>query len=74
MDLSELKKTNSREIKRHPWELARLEVVLKLMNPFLKKENFMLDIGCGDLFFLEALNNKGVNGQFHAVYTLLIFH
>ena len=67
MDLSELKKTNSREIRRHPWELARLEVVLKLMNPFLKKENCMLDIGCGDLFFLEALNSKGVNGQFHAV-------
>lgn len=67
MDLSELKKINSHEIKRHPWELARLEVVLKLMKPFLKKENFILDIGCGDLFFLEALNNKGVNGQFHAV-------
>lgn len=66
MDLRELK-VKPEELNRHPWELARLEVVLDLMKPLLQSENIVLDIGCGDLFFLEALNSKGVNGEFHAV-------
>ena len=66
MDLRELKARDKEVLKRHPWELARLEVVYSLLKPYLKKENTVLDVGCGDLYVLESLYNKGIEGSFYA--------
>ena len=66
MDLRELKATNNQPLNRHPWELARLEVVYSLIKPLLKKNNTVLDIGCGDLYVLESLYNKEIAGDFYA--------
>jgi 2-polyprenyl-3-methyl-5-hydroxy-6-metoxy-1,4-benzoquinol methylase len=68
MDLKERKKLTS--ISRHPWELARLEVISKLVAPFLKNSNNedmnILDIGCGDLFFVDSYS-KIVKAKYHAI-------
>jgi hypothetical protein len=42
---------------RHPWEQARVEVIIKLIMEFVPyhKPAHVLEIGCGDVFVLEAL-------------------
>lgn len=60
MDLKEAKEFNNKiGATRHPWELARFEVVYSLMrkhcNFIQKKDLIVLDIGCGDSFFLGSL-------------------
>lgn len=42
---------------RHPWELARVEVIIKLIMEFIpyQKSALVLEIGCGDVFVLESL-------------------
>lgn len=50
MDLTELKNNIS---DRHPWEMARLKVILDIFNRNSSNDNSrktVLDIGCGDLF------------------------
>lgn len=50
----DLKETNTDIACHHPWEDARFAVVQKIMNKHLRKnKNIVLDIGCGDLFFLK---------------------
>ena len=65
MDLVELKKGNQ---KRHPWELARFEVVLQLLKPYLSlnknQEITILDMGCGDTFFIENMAKRVPNASF----------
>jgi 2-polyprenyl-3-methyl-5-hydroxy-6-metoxy-1,4-benzoquinol methylase len=46
---------------RHPWEIARVEVVEKLLQPVMRKasaSDSILDIGCGDAFILNRLAQK----------------
>lgn len=62
MDLRELKVIES-NFKRHPWELARLKVIeniiLKHIPNINSLEDFsILDMGCGDTFFMETLSLK----------------
>lgn len=41
-------------VQRHPWELARFEILLELINtmlPVSKDRKLVADIGCGDCFF-----------------------
>lgn len=62
VDLRELKETNSNS-GRHPWETARLSVVADLMEAYLPelKNNpdfILLDVGCGDTFFIENMAKK----------------
>ncbi|MFA5507867.1 MAG: class I SAM-dependent methyltransferase [Vulcanimicrobiota bacterium] len=40
---------------RHPWELARLEILKTWLADFSLEEGFHLDVGCGDAFLLRAL-------------------
>lgn len=47
MDLIECKNTN---INRHPWELSRVECLIKEVKEHHKGKN-ILDIGCGDSYF-----------------------
>ncbi len=45
---------------RHPWELARIEVIIRLIEEFIPydKSAQVLEIGCGDVFVLESLAEK----------------
>jgi hypothetical protein len=45
-------------VQRHPWELARFEILLELINTILppgKERKIVADIGCGDCFFAVQL-------------------
>lgn len=57
--------------KRHPWELARLHILMQLLQVHLdpKKKYHVLDIGCGDCFFAEALLKKWTNVYVTAIDT-----
>ncbi len=61
MDIKETLNRDGNNEYRHPWELARLEVVKKELKKITKNmviENTnIIDIGCGDLFVLEKLNS-----------------
>ncbi|AHM60062.1 type 11 methyltransferase [Flammeovirgaceae bacterium 311] len=61
--------------RRHPWELARLEVVYALSATYLHKPEGggvqVLDIGCGDLFFCSNLAKKVKGAAIIAVDTAL---
>lgn len=71
MDIKELKNIGSKQVSRHPWELARLEVIF---NIFKRKatelENTtIIDIGCGDTFFVEQFAERFPTVNFIAVDT-----
>jgi 2-polyprenyl-3-methyl-5-hydroxy-6-metoxy-1,4-benzoquinol methylase len=55
MDIVEQKYTDA---PRHPWELARFDVLLDMINsclPATKETKLVADIGCGDCFFAKHL-------------------
>jgi hypothetical protein len=57
MDIKELKVVAKNTEKRnHPWEYARCKVIFDILKPYINKFSEklnVLDIGCGDLFFLN---------------------
>lgn len=65
MDLLEKSETAS----RHPWELARLEVVKYLLYKEISdfKGKKILDLGCGDLFFITEFAKDKPQSHFYAV-------
>ena len=71
MDIKELKlKTKDNKKLNHPWEMARIEVVLDILKPFLKDKTNpknVLDIGCGDVFFVSEFHKKYPNFKPSAV-------
>lgn len=71
MDLVEVEKRNSDVINRHPWELARLKVVATILQKTIKNEPgfTVLDIGCGDIFFITQLNDLYPEVSFFAIDT-----
>jgi len=72
MDIKELKVSNEDNNKKnHPWEYARSKVVGKLLKKYLKKdaENFALDVGCGDVFFLTRFADRYPDFKLIAVDT-----
>ena len=58
MDLRELALNNNPV--RHPWELARIKVIKKLLQDYLpeiqKQDACILDMGCGDIFLIENIS------------------
>lgn len=60
MDLKEAKHKKSNQ--RHPWELARFEIVTRIASVRLEQLNsqngLLLDVGCGDTWFVEQLAKK----------------
>ncbi|MCR4965246.1 MAG: class I SAM-dependent methyltransferase [Bacteroidales bacterium] len=62
MDIKEVNVSLSSGITgNHPWEYARAKVVmdiLKKYSPQLNRKKYVLDIGCGDLFFLNQYCKK----------------
>lgn len=67
MDLIE--KSDSKS--RHPWELARFEVVNDIVNQEIAnfRDKNILDLGCGDLFFLTKFAESKPEANFYAVDT-----
>jgi 2-polyprenyl-3-methyl-5-hydroxy-6-metoxy-1,4-benzoquinol methylase len=47
----------SASVNRHPWELARLSILFKIIDQYLPTAGtkLILDMGCGDGFFAEQL-------------------
>jgi hypothetical protein len=62
MDLKEAKFRTQSIVARHPWELARLDVVTDLAGKALKNIDasggILLDMGCGDTWFVEQLSKR----------------
>jgi len=50
MDLSELLPSNSIESRRHPWEIARVRSLARIVHEQFVYIDSVLDIGCGDGF------------------------
>jgi SAM-dependent methyltransferase len=69
VDLIEVKNRKNEISVRHPWELARLEVVNKLLKNVIRNENDfnVLDIGCGDIFFISRLSDLYPTINFYAI-------
>jgi hypothetical protein len=73
MDLKELELSAKTNTSRHPWELARTSVVFDILKKHFqelqKEEITILDVGCGDTFFVETLSNKLPQAQCIAIDT-----
>lgn len=61
MDIKEAINRKSNSLYRHPWELARVEVVRHFLDNITQGINpekiNIIDIGCGDLFVLETIGS-----------------
>lgn len=65
MDIKEYNVNTEQQKQNHPWEYARLEVIFDLLSKkTLSKEQIfsseltILDVGCGDAFFLNELSKR----------------
>jgi hypothetical protein len=71
MDLVELKNKLQETTTRHPWELARLKVITSLIDKHiaidLHHSMLVFDIGCGDTFVAESLNERYPGFEFAAI-------
>ncbi|MCM5527517.1 hypothetical protein [Parasegetibacter sp. NRK P23] len=69
MDISEFKRLNEKEgYARHPWELARVNVVWNLIRANIKEpQATLVDIGSGDAFVINWLAGKGLAKRYHAI-------
>lgn len=72
MDIKEYNVEVALDKQNHPWEYARFEVVIDLLESCLKKKGKtfnIVDIGCGDAFFLHQLSKRFENCHYFAVDT-----
>ncbi|MBW7867849.1 MAG: class I SAM-dependent methyltransferase [Brumimicrobium sp.] len=71
MDICETATFKTGEYDRHPWELARLKVVVSFLQPLISKQPNarILDLGCGDVFVAESLSNTFTQTTFSCVDT-----
>lgn len=58
---------------RHPWELARFEVVMRLLERegLLEAPRTILDLGCGDAFFVQQMSLRLPGSKFWAIDTAM---
>lgn len=71
MDLIEARQFDSARTRRHPWEIARLAHVRRLIarSVTLPPGSLACDVGCGDTFIAEALAREYPHAAFYAVDT-----
>jgi len=71
MDLAEAKERGFDDGVRHPWEMARVAVVSKLIRRHvtLDRDAIVMDIGCGDTFVVEQLAADYPGAWFYAIDT-----
>lgn len=69
MDLVEVKNRKDKIVIRHPWELARFEIVNSLLQNVIRNEDDynVLDIGCGDVFFISKMSDIYPKAHFYAI-------
>lgn len=69
MDICEATSLEREKINRHPWELARIEVVKNFLTPILTQNPTatILDLGCGDVFVAQQLAYQYPKATFHCV-------
>jgi hypothetical protein len=55
--------------KRHPWELARLEVIKRVLRdlPELRAGDVVLDVGCGDSFVVDQIASSYPGVSFYGI-------
>ncbi len=60
MDLVEIKVHQAEADKRHPWETARFDFFIQKISKYidLSKEVTIMDVGCGDAYFIATLKRK----------------
>jgi trans-aconitate methyltransferase len=72
MDVKEYNVEVTHGKQNHPWEYARFKVVADLLHTVFKGKTDRLnvvDVGCGDAFFLYELSKRFTNCNFFAVDT-----
>jgi hypothetical protein len=71
MDLAEARARGYDAAVRHPWEVARVDVVGRLIrrHVMLGRDAIVMDIGCGDAFVVEQLAAEYRDTVFYAVDT-----
>jgi hypothetical protein len=71
MDLVEAKERGFQDGVRHPWEMARIAVVRKLIRRHVTLERgaIVMDIGCGDAYVVEQLAEACPGVLFYAIDT-----
>ena len=76
MDLSEVAASASHDEVRHPWETARLEVLLSLLSRHapLGPSSRVIDIGCGDAFVVNELAGRAPSAYFAGVDSAFATH
>lgn len=69
MDLVEARMRGFEAAPRHPWERARLALILRLIarHARIRPGNVVLDVGCGDTFVVESLARRYPAARFYAV-------
>jgi hypothetical protein len=69
MDLVEAKERGFHDGVRHPWEMARVAVVSKLIRRHVRlgQDAIVADIGCGDAFVVEQLAAEYPGTLFYAI-------
>lgn len=69
MDICETRCLEKTNVSRHPWELARAEVIQNLMSPLIAStaSPTILDLGCGDVFVAQRLCSAFPQAAFHCV-------
>jgi hypothetical protein len=59
MDLKELQiAARDGSVARHPWELARLNILQSWLERFAPRPGAILDVGCGDGFLLSSISDR----------------
>ncbi|MCQ2607433.1 MAG: class I SAM-dependent methyltransferase [Bacteroidales bacterium] len=66
MDIKELN-VKTGEKRHHPWEKARARIILFLLKKYKKNFKSVVDIGCGDCFFLQNFSEVYPEVKLHAV-------
>ena len=76
MDLSEVAGVAAHDQVRHPWETARLEVLLALLSRHapLRSTSRVIDIGCGDAFVVNELAARAPSASFAGVDSAFATH
>src|SRR5262245_30043840 len=71
MDICEARESGFTAGPRHPWELARLEIVRELIARHVRLDRgaVVLDVGCGDTFVIEQLAQANPDASFYAIDT-----
>jgi len=71
MDLTELKTLSFDNKSRHPWERARMRIIVRMLRSMLKNERktkpIIFDVGCGDVFLSNYIAASFPGCEIHAV-------